>query len=183
MTEQQQNTLDGFFAQAVPSSLKTMIQSGLHYFSFAIMGSVIELLGAVYDSDDFHKVGVSKSRFNTTLERIPNLKRYERYKDTTHDLYANMRCGMAHVGKPGPGVVFTQRTDATCGRRHLENDAFNGTSRLILVCEDLYDDIIKAIDYVRTDTTTTSRLNERFMDPALQPDPPRVSAENPSASG
>lgn len=188
MTEPQVGTLDWFLTQAVTEGLNKMIQSQLHYLSFAVMGPVIELLGAVYDSYDFHKPGVSRNRFHAALQNIPSLKRYACYEGegTAYDLYENMRCGMAHVGKPGPSVVFTQRNDAACGKDHLKTAVFKGKTRLILVCEDLYDDIVQAIYLVSTndDISLKNRLNQRFVDPNLQPDPPaQVSTLTPHASG
>ena len=186
MTDPQEGTLDWFLNQVVKNGLNTMIQSQLHYLSFAVMGSVIELLGAVYDFENFHQNGVSQKRFNQALQNIPSLTRYAPYtgKQVPHDLWTNMRCGMAHVGKPGPGVVFTQRNDAACGNSHLRTAVFNGKTRLILVCEDLYDDIIEAIEYVCTqDANLKTRLNQSFMDPNLQPDLAFLSTTTPHASG
>lgn len=186
MTDPKEGTLHWFLEVVVIRDLRQMITSGLRYLSFAVMGSVIELLGAAYDSDDFHEIGVSRKRFDAALQNIPSLTPYAHYRgtNTPHDLYNNMRCGMAHVGKPGKGVVFAERADPTCGRLHLQTREFSGNPRLILVCENLYDDIVKAIGYVGTDgASLKNRLSQRFMDPNLQPDAGQVSTAASHTSG
>ena len=182
MTDPQEGTLDWFFDTVVLRDLRKMIyDSELHYLSFSPMATTVELLGAIYnDPDDFHASGKSKDRFNKALQTIPSLNPYAQYVKSAHDLYTNLRCGMVHVGLPGNGVVFTQHSDPNDGQRHLEKDYYNGTLRLILVCEDLYEDIVEAITYVRNDQRKPRNLTEPFMNPRLSPGSVSTSTHNAS---
>lgn len=182
MTDPQEGTLDCFFETVVIRDLGKMInQAELHYLSFGIMGPVIELLGSVYDYKTFHTTDrIWRKRFNRALKKIPSLQRYKQYIKSSHDLYSNMRSGMVHVGLPGKHVVFTQRSDPNDGQRHLEKDYYNGALRLILVCEDLYEDIVEAITYVRNDQSKPRNLTEPFMNPRLSPDSVSTSTHNAS---
>ncbi|MHB1529327.1 MAG: hypothetical protein ACYDDA_06260 [Acidiferrobacteraceae bacterium] len=166
-------TLSGFL-EVVGKDLRRMINDcGLHYLSFSIMGGVIELLGAALDDKPFSEEGISRQRFNSALQQLPSLHRYQQhYIGVDHDLYVHMRCGMAHVVLTGKGVVFTQRGDPTDGTRHLKTDSYRGVKRLILVCEDLYNDIIQAIQEIHSKSERVARLGQRFMDPSLSPDGP-----------
>lgn len=174
MADPKEGTLDWFLETVVIRDLGQMITSGLRYLSFAVMGSAIELLGAIYDSADFHKTGLSEKRFNAAIKTIQSLKGYRPYMKPTHyDLYTNMRCGMAHVGKPGNGVVFTERADPQSGHLHLQTLKFSGNPRLILVCEELYEDIVKAVADVRGDAGNLKKqLTQDFMNPHLSADTP-----------
>ena len=185
MTDPQEGTLDCFFETVVIRDLGKMInQAELHYLSFGIMGPVIELLGSVYDYKTFHTTDrIWRKRFNRALKKIPSLQRYKQYIKSSHDLYSNMRSGMVHVGLPGKHVVFTQRSDPNEGGRHLDKDSYSGEQRLILVCEDLYEDIVKAVEYVRSDSSTKKGLNTLFMNPRLVPDSGLVPTSTPAASG
>lgn len=183
-----EGTLDWFFEVVLIRDLGKMInQMELHYLSFGIMGPAIELLGSVYDSEPFEtNENIWRERFNEALTRIPSLQRYQRNRvGEQHDLYTNMRNGMVHIGLPNKGVVFSQRSNRDEGRRHLEKDSYNGEQRLILVCEDLYEDIVKAVAHVRGDSSKMKDLNVTFMNPRLSSDsaPTPVSTLTPGASG
>ncbi|MDA8119038.1 MAG: hypothetical protein M0Z85_03100 [Gammaproteobacteria bacterium] len=165
-------TLDGFLDTVVLNDLDRMIHKcELHYLGFSIMGSVIELLGAVLDKKDFHKEGVSSARFKAAIRKLEAFKAYRGFiggKPDLHDLYAHMRSGMAHVVLCGKGVAFTQRTDKVDGVSHLQVKSFSdGTTRLILVSEDLYEDIRKAVVEIRSKKSCKSRLKQEFMNPSL----------------
>ncbi|WP_147267129.1 hypothetical protein [Acidiferrobacter thiooxydans] len=181
-----EGTLDWFFETVAIRDLGKMIdQAELHYLSFGIMGPIIELLGSVYDTKSFLTTeNVWNGRFNAALARIPSLRRYQRNRvGKQHDLYKHMRHGMAHVGAPETGVVFTQRSDPYDGHRHLNKDSYNGTRRLILVCEDLHADIVDAIPYVRGDRSRKKDLDMAFMNPRLLPDSAPVPTLTCSVSG
>lgn len=125
---------------------KMVFTPGLQYLSFGVMGSMIEFLGAFFDNEDFHTQGLSQKRFSKAIQSLIAFKKYREFDDpkNPHDLYSNMRCGMAHIGKPNVGVVFTERANPEEWDKHLQicnvNDP-NHPQRLILVCEDLYFDI------------------------------------------
>ena len=165
-------TLNGFLDNVVLGDLSKMIHKcELHYLGFSIMGSVIELLGAVHDKKDFHEERQGGKRFRAAIRKLEAFKAYRSFiggKRDPHDLYAHMRSGMAHVVLCGKGVAFTQRTDKVDGVSHLQVKSFSdGTTRLILVSEDLYEDIRKAVVEIRSKKSCKSRLKQEFMTPSL----------------
>lgn len=167
-------TLDGFLDTVVLGDLGKMIHKcELHYLGFSIMGSVIELLGAVRDKKDFHEEGYGGKRFRAAIRGLEAFKAYRGFvggKRDPHDLYAHMRSGMAHVVLCGKGVAFTQRTDKEYGGCHLQiKHLDDNTTRLILVSEDLYEDIRQAVLEIRNKKAFKSRLEQEFMNPSLGP--------------
>lgn len=139
------STIKTYINTVILRNVKTMTETpGLQYLSFGVMASMIELLGACLDYDDFLEHGLSELRFNWAINHLAALARYRPYSKGQHNLYRHLRCGMAHVGKPGPGVVFTERGDKQDGHKHLHvcrTDIAYHPIRLVLVCEDLFADV------------------------------------------
>ncbi|MDE3021819.1 MAG: hypothetical protein KGI54_08165 [Pseudomonadota bacterium] len=144
------NDIESFINKTLKLDLGTMVSTqGLQYLSFGIMGTMIEFLGACFDSKGFFKGGLSRLRFSEAIQKLDAFQGYRGYdvKNSKHDLYKNMRCGMAHIGRPDKGVAFAERNDPINGEDHLKVLPIeDGTKRLILVCEDLYCDLSKAAD-------------------------------------
>ncbi|MHB1544014.1 MAG: hypothetical protein ACYCS1_07695 [Gammaproteobacteria bacterium] len=134
------------------------------------MASTIELLGATLDKKPFDEPRLSKERFNAALNGLNAFGRYRDFINTAHDLYQNVRCGMAHVVLVGRGVALTQKDDPNDGMLHLQKISFKRVDRLILVCEDLYADIVNAVKEVKSDARYSERLNNPFLNPALVAD-------------
>lgn len=179
MTTAKEGTLDWFLDEVASKNIQTMIDSDLHYLTFGIMGPVIELLGSLYDDEPFEEADMSSQRFYKAICEIQSLKKYRRRQ---HHLYNSMRSSMAHIGRPGAGVVLAQRSDAT-EDQHLKKLCFRGTKRVVLVCEDLHKDIVDAVFYVRADCSKKKDLGVPFMNPNLSPDTPPVPTPTPRTSG
>lgn len=118
----------------------------LQYLSFGVMASMIEFMGACLDSDDFYKTGISRGRFIRAINEIKAFSKYRKCNDGgDHDLYNNLRCGMVHLGRPGKGIAFTEKSNTSDQDNHLKICTVNEKiKKLILVCEDLYSDLSKA---------------------------------------
>lgn len=140
-------TLEHFINNVIKDELGIMINTPrLKYLSFIVMSSAIEFLGACIDNDnrDFHVSGLSSSRFEKAIDEIPALIKYRKNKKI---LYEELRCGLSHVALPKSKIELTERNDQVCGKMHMQIQVLiNRTHprRLILVCEDLYDDISHA---------------------------------------
>ncbi len=148
---------------------------GLQYLSFGVMASMIEFLGACFDEEDFFKVGCSACRFRKAINELDAFSAYRKYNKNDkykYDLYTNLRCGMAHIGRPGKGVAFTDRTDLKDSNKHLKICKMNdSTERLILVCEDLFHDLSKAatelLDKMKK-CQHMKKYDDNFMNPNLE---------------
>lgn len=120
-----------------------------HYLSFVIMASAIEFMGACLDAEPFDEPHLSRKRFDAAIRSLFDA-RYHKYagKKAEISLYTNLRCGMVHVTRPGGKVVFTHKKESAAeGTAHLE--LLENTGQLVLVCEDLYDDFVKALENLK----------------------------------
>ncbi|QFG79257.1 hypothetical protein F6A13_12005 [Acidithiobacillus sp. 'AMD consortium'] len=168
-------TIENFISEIVKNNLKKMTQTdGLHYLSFGIMSSMVEFFGACFDREDFFKSGLSRERFRKAINELDAFSEYRKYneKDCPHDLYKNLRCGMAHIGRPGKGISFTHIHDDVNGNEHLTiKDLDDNTRRLILVCERLFQDLEKASDELlgkMKNGKLPRTHSETFMNPNLK---------------
>ena len=168
-------TIESFVKTVIGEQLKKMIcTKGLQYLSFGVMASMIEFLGACFDEDDFFETKRSDQRFRAAVDKLDAFTNYRKYnkKGDKHDLYKNLRCGMAHIGRPGKEVAFTEKRDKAAKDKHLEIcKTTDGEVRLVLVCEDLFDDLNKAsqelITKMKLCDWTGKRHHESFMNPNL----------------
>jgi len=169
--------IENFINTTVLTDLKKMVESPrLQYLSFGIMGSIIEFFGACLDNDEFLKGGLSKRRFRQAINNLDSFNRYRTFNinGSYHDLYVNLRCGMVHVGIPGKGIAFTERGNPTEKDMHLEIHGVEDSthpSRLILVCEDLYEDIRNSAHKVMdlmNNNKITKRLTDSYLNPNLR---------------
>jgi hypothetical protein len=138
-------TIEWFLKNVVMKDLgRTVFTPGLQFLSFGIMGPTIEFLGACFDTKDLFKPGLSEDRFRKAIDSLDSLQDYRPYNIPPtskrgpyppHDLFSNMRCGMAHIGSPGLGVAFTERGNPDEWDKHLqiwEVDHRTHRERLIL---------------------------------------------------
>jgi hypothetical protein len=168
-------TIENFINTVIHEDIDRMIQTpGLQYLSFGVMASMIEFLGACFDGADFFKTGCSDSRFRRAINELDAFSEYRPYnvKCDPHDLYTNLRCGMAHIGRPGKEIAFTERKDPKDCDKHLKICRLDdSTERLILVCEDLFDDLSRAakelLDKMKQSQTQKNHDAE-FMNPILK---------------
>jgi hypothetical protein len=152
MSEQEaEGTIGWFIDTVLLGDLRRMIlDCQLHYLGFGVMASGIEFLGACMDAHPINEDGHSKARFNAAIRGLFD-SRYVAYidnRDPRHDLYTNLRCGMAHVIRPQADIAFTHRRESQEEKTsHLQIVA--GTGKLVLVSEDLYEDFATAAGHLR----------------------------------
>ena len=148
-------------------NLQKMQEQGLHYLSFFLMKGVIQLLGTLsfesqfdletMDPSDF----ADKPIFDRALEKFPPLHKYAELIEGPHDLYE----GFGKLLHLGHGIVITQASDPENGQDHMKVLSFNGTPRLVLVCEELLADIQQAVKFLSPEA-----FYEDFMHPKLRAD-------------
>ena len=97
-------------------------EKGWHWHAFAIMGIGIEFLGKAIDPshpNDWDFERESRISFEYAIEHISGFSPYRnlvRNRNATgYDLYAEFRCGLAHMFKPKP------RTSLSHGDKEMEN--------------------------------------------------------------
>lgn len=114
-----------------------------HYLSFSLICMGIEFIGAcICDDYDFKEKGLSEKRFKGAILNLFSLKRY---KGMDKDFYSSLRCSLLHYSSPGIKFGLTHREESKKEKtKHLKMK--NG--KIILVCEDLYDDFKKACEKV-----------------------------------
>ncbi len=151
----------------------TVLQAkGFQYLSFGLIGTSIELLGFFFDGCPLEDDNQGRDRFNSAIDNLflkisPKYKRTCPCKRRPHDdfcLYAGLRCGMAHIGRPQNKIVFTTREEA--GREkhtHLDKDPLG---HLVLVAEDLRDDFVaawNALKRLSSDGMTQKSVTDAFL--------------------
>ena len=115
-----------------------------HYISFGLLGTGIEFLGKCLNETENltwheHKTGLPRRNFDMTLTSL--MTRYGPYKDT-YRLCDSLRNGMAHAFQPKNMIELTHENEAR--ERGWVDLRINSSGRLVLVCENLYDDFKEA---------------------------------------
>ena len=141
-------TLEDFINETIIRNLKVMVDTPeLKYLSFIVMSSAIEFLGACLDNKDFNVEDRVRIRFEGSIKSLRSFSSYKGYLyngGKGYDLYKELRCGMIHNALPMSKIELIQRAEIKSGIAHLREYNFNrktNPTRLVLVCEDLYDDI------------------------------------------
>ena len=172
-------TIEWYIKNVLVKDLGKMVFTpGLQYLSFGVMGSMIEFLGAFFDDKGFHEQGLSRDRFSKAIQSLDAFTKYRKFdnRNSPHDLFSNMRCGMAHIGRPNVGVAFTERGNPKEWDKHLQvcnvKDQ-NNPQRLILVCEDLYFDITNGANELLNrikakDGSIKRNSSDSFLNPSLE---------------
>ena len=174
-------TLEEFINTNIKSNLGVMVATPeLKYLSFIVMSSSIEFLGACIDQNnpDFHPPrfvpGLSSSRFNNAINAIPAFGKYRRFvgRSSTIDLYSELRCGLSHSALPKPNIELTELRDPVAGSMHLQVQHLKTrpNPRLILVCEDLYNDISLAATEVIAELKNPGKYHHNATDPFMLTD-------------
>ncbi|MBW9248224.1 MAG: hypothetical protein GJU72_03880 [Acidithiobacillus ferriphilus] len=169
-------TIENFINTVINNDIKEMVDTPrLRYLSFGVIASMIEFLGACFDKKDFFAQGCSGHRFRRAIDELDSFRSYRKYnkKGDPYDLYTNLRCGMAHIGKPDKEIAFTERSDGDGRDKHLRICTLDdSTTRLILVCEDLFCDLnnasIELIANMKSLGWAGKPHDERFMNPNLK---------------
>lgn len=151
--------------------IRKMQETGLAFLSFGVIGISIEVLGSFFDRYPLDQERLSKKRFNAAIDQLfAGLgKEYRNcpHTGTKHDdycLYAGLRCGMAHIGRPQGKIAFTTRGEALADKNgHLVRDV-QGT--LILVAEDLADDFQSAWSALKT-LSANGKTQKKVTEPYL----------------
>lgn len=138
-----QMTIKQFIEKVLIKEIQQIQAYGHHYFSFLLIASGIEFLGACLDDKPFHKKGLSGSRFKEAIKKLfPET--YHNYADC---LYDNLRCGLAHVSKPNREIGLTHQADAVKFKTsHLLQKT--DKDQLILVSEKFFEDFEQACNTV-----------------------------------
>ena len=106
---------------------------GLQFFSFSIMAKLIHFLEIKMDS---------KVSFLTNISKSYNLTETDQsYLDTGISI-------LAYDMLPGPSLWLSEKADATNGNDHMKLITQNDDTRLCLVCEDFYQDILTTTDKI-----------------------------------
>jgi len=141
-------TLEDFINETIIRDLGVMVYTPeLKYLSFIVMSSAIEFLGACLDNKDFNVEGRVKTRFEYPIKFLRSFSSYKSYLyngGQGYDIYKELRCGLIHNALPMSKIELIQRAEIKSGIVHLREYNFNrktNSTRLVLVCENLYDDI------------------------------------------
>ncbi len=115
------------------------------YIAFMVMGIGIEYLGkCINASTDWHEEGVSRKRFEEAVNILNSLANYRHLigKKNPYDLYACLRCGMAHAAAPKYSITLSSKNE-------MENlSVHEDGKRINLKCEDFYTDFRAACEEV-----------------------------------
>ena len=139
--------------------IKSVIEDGKqHYFTFFLVCSGIEFLGACLDEFEFSKKKKSGARFKGALKNLNSLQKYDGYKDR---LYEELRCGLLHVTIPRPGIALSQLED-TLNDKSKNCTIVNG--KLLLYAECFYEDFtegcLEIIKKIKTGEITHKKLKK-----------------------
>jgi len=169
-------TLEEFIQDTIIDALGIMVNTPkLKYLSFGVMSSAIEFLGACLDTEGFHVSDRSRMRFEMAMKSLSTFCQYRKYIGSGKriDLYKELRSGMIHALLPQSRVELTQRAELNGGGKHLQEHILknrnNNPKRLLLVCEDLYDDIRGAANELITELKT-NKYHHKATEPFLATD-------------
>lgn len=137
-----------FIQKVLIDEFKEIQQKERHsYILFSLICQGIEFLGACLDSDAFSNKGLSAPRFRRAVyDLFPSAYHpFNRGSGKPFDLYETLQCGLLHVILPGARLELIQRSEKPrFDANHLQIKEIQGTDRLVLVLEDLFDDYEKA---------------------------------------
>lgn len=101
-------TVKEFIDQVFLNEYKKIVRRGFHYISFALVALGTEFLGACLDPYDFAERGLSEKRFIQAMrELFP-----QQYQQHCKALYDDLRCGFAHMLRPGRRFALTGRAES-----------------------------------------------------------------------
>jgi hypothetical protein len=117
-----------------------------HYLSFGLIAQGIEFLGCCLDSNGYFDEKLSGTRFRNTINILfPDSYKKINIKNSSYDLFRDLRCGLLHVCLPKPNIEIIQRREICKFGNHLEiKNIRDKNNILILVSEDLFEDFESA---------------------------------------
>ncbi len=128
--------LEDFITQYVEKDLKTMIETpGLQFFSFSIMAKLVDFL---------------ERRTGSKVGFLPTIGKKYNLTDADQLSLITGVSTLVYDMLPGPTLWLTERADPVNGNDHMKIVTQDGESRLCLVCEDFYQDILNTIEKVYT---------------------------------
>ncbi|MAT39267.1 MAG: hypothetical protein CL946_06660 [Ectothiorhodospiraceae bacterium] len=136
-------TLEEMIDALIYGELNAVVHSNsARFLSFNLLADAIEFLGACIDDDHpFDATGRSGARVCKALVELFTFD--DRYKKNRDSIRDGLRNSMAHQMRPSKEIGFVTQWDSPNAKlSHLRID--EGSGRLILVRESLYDDIRKA---------------------------------------
>jgi len=101
----------------IPVKARDDLRPAFRYHLFILISIGIEALGAAFDDEEWFKDRMSSVRFNVALEK---LKALNKYKDKC--LYNKLRCGMAHVYLPSPGLSLNSKLETYPHNKIIRHD-------------------------------------------------------------
>jgi len=108
------------------------------YLSFGLIATGIEFLGACIDNHHVQKSFESGDRFrNAIFKLFPEKYHQFAKKNSTYDLYTELRCGMNHCFLPKSKIDLSERKSS-----HIHLSLVNNS--LVLLAEDLFSDLQNA---------------------------------------
>lgn len=128
-------TIERFMDKIVFSDTEK-IKKDYPYHAFPIIAIGIEIIGRLACDEEFDKSGVSGELFYKAIQTCPSLGAYKKYNadKNINLLYKGLRCSMLHSFIPD-GFRLAP------GKNDFSKDEIG--------CEELYNDVRKAWEYIR----------------------------------
>ena len=147
--------LERFIDELLIPDLRKMVDHQLHYYAFAIICQAIEVLGSVFDQEDFEDFSVSKTRFRNGLRKF---FKDQRYKNNQSLFYKAMRGPLIHQLRPGESILLSSEAkDKTPRNWHLKKEAESG--RVYMVIEQFLEDFEEAFARFKKEVDKHSYLD------------------------
>lgn len=141
MTEENQLFPKEFIRKIYIENLGQIISLGYYYIGFGIMGIGIEFIGKCIrykHNENWDKPNQGRDNFQEAINQL--MKKYAPFigANNEFDFSDNLRNGMSHAFKPKGKLELTFRKEAKDrGWQHVQK---NFSGRLVICCEDLYED-------------------------------------------
>ncbi len=149
-----------FIQKALIKEIAKLINHESYHFAFVIMVQGLETLGGFLDNKPLKAKDQSKLRFSHAINRLMP-QEYAKFNNN-HVLYNMLRASLAHTLTTSRLVFLTTKNHAGYGEKHLQKI----DDKLILVCEDFYDDFTKAckrlVEAMDKGIISAKKINSEF---------------------
>jgi len=130
-----------FIRKIYVENLGQLIGMGYYYIGFGLIGIGIEFLGKcirINQNPKWETPNQGRDNFQEVINDL--MKSYKPFigANTTFDFSDNLRNGMAHAFRPKEKLELTHRKEAI--EKGWEHAKTNSTVRLVICCEDLFED-------------------------------------------
>ena len=123
--------------------MERMAKSGFAYYVFPIASECLEIMGAFYDDKEFSDHGESTARAKRALKKCFKNIRGGRYPKNQKLVFENLRCGFAHMMRPGAEVAVGSLASGDTEDMHWKKMKDGKT---IFIAECFIGDLAKAVD-------------------------------------